>query len=261
MGVDASQIDPRDYYCGGYFLIRANTSGYNANRPLLPDTIISLSECICLKLKIGWGWIPGDKEAALAFGIPEDKFDEFKAWSGPAHDVEMGLWSVFYSPDYARRFIERFLPDAGDLYLIGIGLHKELVGAFWQGQLFDVFWGQSRGVLRDQSSYEKDYHYATERLIKRLLPLERGGKPLGYEVVSGVFYGDFGHSWLCSLIDVDMHELYGIRPNAYGLIDTYPEAKQVYEWIAEDEMQGGRSEPEPYNAWLLVSYPLTDDAP
>jgi hypothetical protein len=261
MGVDASQINLSDYYCGGYFLIRANTSGYNADRPLLPDKIISLSECICPNLNIRWGWILGDKEAALAFGIQEDKFDEFKEWSGTAHDVELGLWSVFYSLDYARRFIKQFLPDASDLYLIGSGLHKELEPAFWQGQLFDVFWGQSRGVLREQSSPKKEQHYGTEKLIKRLLPLERGGKPLGYEVVSGVFYGDFSHSWLCSYLDAEMHELYGMRPNEYGLIDTCAEAKRVYDWIAEDEMQGGRAEPEPYNAWLLVSYPLAEDAP
>jgi hypothetical protein len=54
-----------------------------------------------------------------------------------------------------------------------------------------------------------------------------------------------------------MHELFGIRPNQYGLISTYDEAKKVHDWIAEDNMQGTRAEPYPYDAWLLVSYPLT----
>jgi hypothetical protein len=53
-----------------------------------------------------------------------------------------------------------------------------------------------------------------------------------------------------------MHDLYGIRPNPYGLIDTFTDAKKVHDWIAEDNLQGTRAEPEPYAPWLLVSYPL-----
>jgi hypothetical protein len=32
--------------------------------------------------------------------------------------------------------------------------------------------------------------------------------------------------------------------------------KRVHNWIAEEDMQGTRGEPEPYDAWLLVDYPL-----
>jgi hypothetical protein len=53
-----------------------------------------------------------------------------------------------------------------------------------------------------------------------------------------------------------MVNLYNIRPNSSGLIDSYDDAKKVYVWIAEDHMQGHRAEPEPYDIWLLISYPL-----
>ena len=81
---------------------------------------------------------------------------------------------------------------------------------------------------------------------------------LGFEIASFAYH-DFGHSWLCSGINQDMYQLYGIHPNAYGLIDTAEDARKVYDWIAEDEMQGRRAEPEPYAYWLLVSYPLADE--
>ena len=50
-----------------------------------------------------------------------------------------------------------------------------------------------------------------------------------------------------------MNELFGIRPNPYGLIDTYEDAKKVADWIAEDKHRG---EPLPYYPWLIVQYPL-----
>ena len=71
---------------------------------------------------------------------------------------------------------------------------------------------------------------------------------------------DFGHSWLCSGLERDMHERFGIRANNKGLLDSYADAKQVYDWIADDAMQGARAEPEPYALWLLLAYPLGPDA-
>lgn len=53
-----------------------------------------------------------------------------------------------------------------------------------------------------------------------------------------------------------MNKLLGLRANARVLIDTYADAKKVNDWIAEDDGKGVRAEPEPYDFWLLVSYPL-----
>jgi hypothetical protein len=86
-------------------------------------------------------------------------------------------------------------------------------------------------------------------------PLPQRGNALGFEIVSYVYSG-FSHSWLCGGIERDMNQLFNIRPNEYGLINSYDEAKEVYEWIAEDKLQGTRAEPEPYHPWLLVQYPL-----
>lgn len=49
-----------------------------------------------------------------------------------------------------------------------------------------------------------------------------------------------------------MHQLHGLRPNPYGLIDTYEDAQTVTEWIAEHKEQ---AEPLPYYPWLIVEYP------
>jgi hypothetical protein len=94
----------------------------------------------------------------------------------------------------------------------------------------------------------------TNHIVGEHEPLPTGGNILGFEVTS--FHFGHGHSWLCSGLERDMHELFGIRPNSYGLIDSYEEAKKAYQWIAEDKLQGTRAEPEPYYPWLIVQYPL-----
>ncbi len=93
--------------------------------------------------------------------------------------------------------------------------------------------------------------------IKQGISVDPSGTPLGYDVVS-YSYSDFAHSWLCSGLEHDMHKLFGIRTNALGLLDSFADAKQINDWIAEDEGQGRRAEPEAYDFWLLLSYPLTE---
>lgn len=230
-------IDLGEYYSGGYFLIRADKPDWpQLQTDLLPDKLISLSFCMCPHLQVYWGWNPGDREAALRFGIPENQLDEFVAWCGTEYQSDLDIVSMFYSPDAARRFIRRFLPDTTDLYLIGTGLHKSLEEANWRYPAL----GEIIGI----DKYIEEHH-----------SLEDGGTPLGFDVVS-FSYHDLAHSWLCSYLYLEMNRLFGIRPGQFGLIERQEDARRVYEWIAEDEQRGHRAEPEPYDYWLLVSYPL-----
>lgn len=120
-------IDLSDYYSGGYFLLRADKPDWSTlQTDLLPEELVSLSKCMCLRVSVGWGWNPGDKQAALDFGIPSDKLDDFIEWCGYAHETKIGVWSMFYSIDIARQFIRHFLPDTTDLKLIGVGLPRDL---------------------------------------------------------------------------------------------------------------------------------------
>lgn len=232
------EVDLSDYYSGGYFLIRADKPDWEPLKsPRFPDKLISLSMCICpLRFSVFWGWIPGDREAALKFGIPETKLDESVEWCSTNFQVEIDHPSTFYSLDAARRFVERFVPDTRDLYLIGVGLHKQLKS--------DILGASGKNEM-----------VWIKKQIEQQAALAKGGISLGFEVVC-FGYNDFWDSWLCSGLDRDMEELFGIRPGQFGLIQTREEAQQVYEWIAEDDQQGHRAEPEPYDYWLLVSYPL-----
>jgi hypothetical protein len=238
-------IDLSKFYSGGYFLMRANDPdwGDEWRGGLLPTKLISLSECIGWQFRVNWGWIPGDREAALKFGIPETRLDACLEWCAYKYDTEMDIWSVFYSTSAVRRFIQQFEVPTDDLHIVGVGLPR-------QSDIVDYY----------TSSYSSPEDYGIEKLIKQKLSLEAGGQPLGFEVVSYSGYGRFSHSWLCSGLHQDMLDLFGIKPNSHGLIETQEEAVKVYEWIKEDEMKGHRGEPEPYTPWLLVDYPLTLDS-
>jgi hypothetical protein len=236
-------IDLNDYYSGGYFLLRADKPDWSTlQSDLLPEKLVSLSTCMCPRVSVGWGWNPGDKQAALDFGIPKDKLDEFVDWCGYASETEIGVWSMFSSLDNARQFIRRFLPDATDLKLIGVGLRQDLA---------EKNWLHSEGQ-RDEG---------VEKRIQQQLPIELGGEILGFDVVM-YNYNDFGDSWLCSDLQHEMHNLFAIRPNQYGLLNNAVDARKIYEWIDEGEMLGiHRAEPEPYDFWLLLSYPLQIPSP
>jgi hypothetical protein len=230
-------INLDDYYSVGYFLIRADKPDWPPlQTEQFPNKLLSLSLCICPRVCVWWGFEPGDRDAALRFGIPEAKLDEFVKWCSASLNIETDHPSTFNSLDAARRFVERFLPDTRDLYLIGVGFCKYLELADWGAP----YTNEIDGI---------------QKRIQQQTALADGGTSLGFEVVC-FGYNDFWDSWLCSNLQVDMNELFGIKTGQFGLIQTREEAQQVHDWIAEDKQQGHRGEPEPYAYWLLVSYPL-----
>lgn len=234
--------DHSQFYSAGYFIVRNNQPKWVEEVPdLLPPNLVSLSSCICSRLEIVWGWTPSDNEAAVKFGIPEGKWNEFQDWCSKGYEDWMDMWSMFHSTYTARQFIQQFLPDTSNLWIIGAGLPYEQEEKSWRGH----------------EPEDPVDCYGIRKRVSRHIPLEPGGESLGFEVLS-FEYGDIGHSWLCNYLHHDMNRLFGIKPNPYGLIDNYYDAKKVTDWIAEDEMKGIRAEPASYDFWLLMSYPLDE---
>jgi hypothetical protein len=238
-----------DYVAGGYFVVKPSDHGFWKSE-LTPERVISLSPCIAEKLDIVWSWnIEKHRETALNFGLLEDQLEAFRQWGSKID----GDFYAINSLNEARHALQNFFLRSAEVLLIGAGLHRELIDEFLTYKPYPD--EHPNYVLYEQP--EADQHRSNllkEHFVNQRIPLPEDGQPLGFEVIS-YFYG-WGHSWLCSGLEKDMHELFSIRPNQYGLIDSYDEAKKVYDWIAEDERQGTRGEPEPYYPWLLVQYPV-----
>jgi hypothetical protein len=130
--------------------------------------------------------------------------------------------------------------------LIGIGLPTELVDKFLRENKQTVY--ESNEAVYIDSPYGLNY------ILDKRQPLLPGGETLGFEIIG--YHINLSCSWLCSHLEQDMHREFGIRPNKYGLIDSYEEAIKVYNWLLKDEQCGIRAEPIPYYPWLLIRYPL-----
>jgi hypothetical protein len=242
-----SDISLSAYYMAAYIVMRAGHPGWEQLHDAgLPEKLISLSTCICRQRhSVAWSWsLDRSREEALIFGIPSEQLDAYVDWGLDAYAEErIGVWSVFYTLDTAREFIQRFVPDSQDLHLLGVGLRHDLTEGYWQQEWQRIPPSQPEGD-------------AVKRLLDKRLTLPSGGQILGFEVASYA-YSDFGHSWLCSGLNEQMREMFGFVPDAHGLLQSEADAMRLFNWIAEDELKGQRSEPEPYFPWLLVDYPLS----
>lgn len=228
-------VELQDFYSGGYFLIRANHPGWDQLKSeLIPEQLISLSNCICPKFNVNWGWTTGDKQTALDFGIDKNRLEEFLDWCGHEYKETMDMWSMFYTSNDVRQFINRFHVHTEKLYIIGAALPRSIEEIDWQESDDDA--------------------YGIEKRIEQHLPIESGGETLGFEVVS-FEYSSFGHSWLCHYLHEDVNRTFGIRPNRYGLFQTLGDAMTVLKWIQAGGDEG-RAHHLPYDVWQLLSYPL-----
>lgn len=242
-------IDLNDYVSGGYFVVKYSDHGFWKSE-LLPERVISLSLCISMRFQADWGWRKmGRPPKEDDLGIPPEKHAAFYAWSSEANADSDGIYDIAN----ARYAISEFFPGDPDVLLIGVGLRRELVDEFLTYKPYPAEHPNYVVYQRPDADQERSNQLKGHFVHKRV-PLEKDGRPLGFEVIS--FFYSWAHSWLCSGLEKNMHELFGIHPNSYGLIDSYEEAKKVYDWIAEDKMQGTRAEPEPYYPWLIVHYPV-----
>jgi hypothetical protein len=225
-------VNLSDYIAGGYFLVKpAQRTEWNSSE-LLPEMLMSLSGCICPVFDNFWGMTLGNPEKALEFGIPEHLFEDFRYYN----DYDEGYPDTFARIETLRRFIAHFLPNlSDDTLLIGAGLHRERMNLHWTDEYIETYSVPGIG-----------------QTVKLKLPLASGGQPIGFDV-AGEEYG-IGCSWLCSSLEKEIHQLFGIRTDERGLLKTYAEAKQIADWINEGE--GTRGEYQDYDPWLLVSYPL-----
>jgi hypothetical protein len=248
MDVDLSQ-----FISAGYYLTRYAEDGFWKSE-LLPSRVVSISQCIGKPLSVYWGWNHFDdyKKVIVDFGIPETKLNDFREWCGQHGDF---FPNTFPSLTAARQFITEYLPERTNHLLLGVGLPAELLEPFLNTEYPYVGYFNPDGTLSERLKTLEDFN-GIYRAVYQRQPLALGGTPLGFEVVT-YSYNEFGDSWLCSGLEKDMHQLFGIRTNQYGLMDSYADARKVYDWIAEDEQQGHRAEPEPYYPCLLVSYPAT----
>jgi hypothetical protein len=230
-----------DFICGGYYVAKI-PHDYKKTE-LIPDGLVAVSTCVTETLPDTWAiaWVKSSdkqrREAAQNCGLGPDQLARFIAWTTEKldKDSQIGWPNVLLSLGTAKELVETFAVDLTAFRLLGIGLHRE----------------QADEVI--EHLRPKAPHVGEDGLLKGLRkrqPLAAGGRFLGYDLLGTEIGGSF-HSWFCNGLEKDIWERCRIRPNAFGLIDTWSAALECAQY-AGDRKTG--AEPGKWNAWVVVNY-------
>lgn len=224
----------KDYVSGGYYVVKAipRPSGLS---DILPSSLLTMSNCftsvVCDIIQLQWDNYENVREAiadeANEFAIPQSRIPELVTWAQAQHNTN---YQVFTEVGPALELRSRFITDAS-AHVIGIGLHASLLESF-----------------ESQLSKDVNKGLGLAELVSEKRPFAEGGTLLGFEPLG--YEATKFHSWLCHYAPNKMYERFGIRPNQFGLIDKFEDARRVNEYL----LQTG-AEPAIWEPWSLIDYP------
>jgi len=228
--------DMNNYITGGFFVVPRTSRPADAS-DLLPQNILTVSNCLATIVPDTWA-------VDLGYPADEDRADgAAKLSSAPAVIPDLVKWvtaeigpdrpTAFRSLTAAREFHRRFITQPG-VIVIGMGLHKSLRASF------DAQIGQD--PTKGDGLLER---------VQQNDPLPSGGSVRGYEPLG--FCGGSFHTWLCNISPDAVKSHFGIRPNENGLISTLEEGTQVVDYLTETG-----AEPAIWEPWIVVEYPSLD---
>jgi len=208
---------------------------------LLPDHLISMSDCICDFIPDLWAleWAqatPEDQiEEAAQFDVAPDQVQEIVDWSTQKMDIGVvGYPCLFYGIGDARDFASRFL-NVPDLRLVGISLPADHVDDYLSSQKPAADQGEP-GI----------YPAICDRRDTTSGGTDLGWEPLCYE------HGGF-HSWLCNSLEVEVAKDLAIRPGPSGFLDSASDGLRAAEYCGREEVG---AEPGFWAPWLVTEYPV-----
>jgi hypothetical protein len=238
------EIDLQDYYSGGYFITKY------IKRPevfpkLLPENIVSLSNCICDFFPDAWAytWTHSSEkqiaENAEKFGIDKSEIKEVIDYITSISQDDLGIWNVYNKIDTAVKLRNKFLKKADKLAILGAGLHKSYEDEFIKHTTPPI----------SPPGYAPNGESGVHKNIKTQKILEKG-KVLGYELLSTRDWSfPLEDSWLCYNMVPEIQEKLGIKPNKEGFIDCYDDALIVADYMSKDKPESILWMP-----WLVIEY-------
>lgn len=201
---------------------------------LLPPTLVTLSGCLGGHAFEFW-WNTENVDGAGEFGVPEERYSELIEWYREQFERSLGAPDVAFTRAVIDQFVALFVGEASSLVVLGCGLSSE-----------------HASMLEVHQTPEDRGEYGVFEMLQRNLPLEAGGRVLGFEPMS-YEYG-LEHSWLCNSLEREVHAELGVSPDPEtGLLRTYEDGVRVAEYLSRDDVG---AEPGTWLPWLVVEYPL-----
>ncbi|MFD4706874.1 hypothetical protein ACFWM3_18675 [Gottfriedia sp. NPDC058432] len=230
-----------DFISGGYYIIAPTIRQEYMDKEIIPDRIVSVSECICNMhpdIDIFWG---GSKENKLKYikdlNISVDKYKEMEKWIQDKFDLrEFQYPQIFPSLNLAKEFFSTFLNDVKDLRIIGIGLPNNYLESFFDEE--------------DTINKSTDERTGIENvLIRKEFIVDETNLIKGYEVLG--YETNTFHSYLCNGLEKEFKNKFDFSLNENGFIKSLAEAERCCD-IANDENLG--TEPFFWLPWAIFEY-------
>src|SRR5262245_29452213 len=120
----------------GYLLVRPTDRQPFFSAELLPEQVVSASDCICPQFPddyaIDWCSVPEDRRSQklAAMGIAVDRQAAARRWATGAFEQEFGWSGTFYSPQAAADARQAFVAADVDVRVIGLALSDAALEAF-----------------------------------------------------------------------------------------------------------------------------------
>ncbi|MET3193777.1 hypothetical protein [Bacillus sp. OAE603] len=228
------------FISGGYYIVAPTMRQEYMYKEIIPEKVISVSECICdihPEINVFWS---GSKENKLKYikevNISEDKYKEMEKWIQDHFDLkEFEYPQIFPSLNLAKEFYCTFLNHIQDLRIIGFGLPSNYLESFFDEE------GTLNKTTEDRTGLEnilmkKDF-------IDDVTSI-KGFEILGYE--TNIF-----HSYLCNGLEKDFKNQFDFSLNENGFVSSLEEAEKCCD-IANDEELG--TEDVFWLPWAIFEY-------
>ena len=229
------------YLSAGYYLILPTPRKEYMDRAVVPESVLSVSECICTHypdISILWGNSELKKDRYMEqLGLSLTTFQILEQWIEEHRKTgDMLFPQVFSNSNAAQTFVDRFLNHLPDIRIISIGLPEQYKVDF----------------LEDVAAFssQNPEPYGVEKMVSQhISPDTDGAKKIGYEVLgfdSGLF-----HSYLCNGLERDFDHQLNTSLNSHGLIHTFEKADRYSDYCNE---LGEATEAVLWLPWAIIEY-------
>ena len=234
-----------EFISAGFLITRAVPRPSYFSKALIPDRIISASDCIVDFVPDTWciEWTQDTQETrkkrAATFELETNELEVLTRWVTPQFCENIGWPNVCFNLDFALQIVRTHLKQLSDVRVLQLALHQSHIKKFCLA---------AEPPLPEPDFAPTGRQGVYESILKGN-PLTADGRILGFEPL--VFEYSLSCSWLCNGLETSVSEELQIKPNQFGFIQKFEEACKCVEYISREEVG---AEPGLWLPWLIIDH-------
>ncbi|UCD78624.1 MAG: hypothetical protein JSW26_24985 [Desulfobacterales bacterium] len=237
-----------EFVSAGFLVTREVDRPSYVSAELLPARIVSASGCIARFAPNTWciEWTRDTRERriedARAFGLEFQDLQEIIAWTTSRFGKSIRWPNVITDLNTSKDLVSRFFSHLSNVKVLELCLHRSMSQDFCQ----------EAEPPPPKPGFAPNGRQGVQEVILKEKPPIPTGRILGFELL--VFDFSLSCSWLCNGLETQVEQDLGIKPNQYGLIDSFDKAFRCVEYISRDDVG---AEPGLWLPWLIIDHTET----